>query len=71
MTKFTEGKPCIRGHTKKYAKTGGCVECASMRAAKSDAKKCKDVNYWSLCNKVVIVPNVNKLFWEAMRVSYE
>jgi hypothetical protein len=37
--KFYEGKPCPRGHTRRYVKTNDCAECHRARAAGAELPK--------------------------------
>lgn len=60
MSKFYEGKPCRDGHTTRYVKNNHCVECRKV----NDSNRERD--HWSLSYTKVIVPNVNKLFWDSI-----
>ena len=67
MSKFIEGKPCHVGHTKKYKKTGHCVECLRIRSAKFEKTRAKrEFDHWSLTSVKVVVPQVTTIFWNAI-----
>lgn len=39
MTHYIPSKPCKRGHLKRYARTGDCVECARLRHSTSKYRR--------------------------------